>query len=586
MRDAKILHLFGAFRLKVGSNVIDGFATRKAESLLRFLALRGADGASRFSLIDEFWPDSDVESGRKYLRQNLYLIRIAIKSAGGSDGIEANRRMVRLDDTWRTDMDLVANPHGLTPEELGATISELRGKVFCADDVEEWSHRERDQIQSRLCGLIAQAESQLELHRDSCDLIAETVAPKMRFDRRPRQLFAVSIVMMCCTLFGTVAVIRRAPNGDRLTIADDTSRWERRLESLPTLSPEKRADELQVFANTAFEHAYGGDEDNWRRLLIGHVRIINSTIEWCLENRPTVAEDIAGALWRLNYLTENESVNLEFLRRAVEKAPYSVDRTRARAESFLAMGTVIARERNGTDSPDDSNAKLATDAMEISRRIGDRWGLANATRAFAFAQSSVARASNLNRQYELYLEARREFTAIGDERGIALCDLCICSSGLPIDAPIEPFVARKIEAAMSARQRFNQIGNRWGSDFAIDRAWVVARTKCDFSKVSEPYHRAAETFLAHSRTLRSMGDPMDANLWAMRAAVLLGRCGDPAGLRSALAALNRFDLPGTLDPYFSRLTESLDHEQTVSDNTRNLLRQFEDVAAKNTLGPS
>src|SRR5688572_8364479 len=70
------IELLGGLRLIQAGRVVTRFRTRKAASLLAYLALYASRAHSRDSLADLLWPEADAESARRNLRQALYTLRL------------------------------------------------------------------------------------------------------------------------------------------------------------------------------------------------------------------------------------------------------------------------------------------------------------------------------------------------------------------------------------------------------------------------------------------------------------------------------------------------------------------------------
>lgn len=93
------VRMLGGFRLEGGSMVLTRLRTRKAGSLLAYLAYFKNRPHPREVLADTFWPDSDPDAGRKSLSVALSEIRRHIEPDGTHAGeiLHADRLCVQLD---------------------------------------------------------------------------------------------------------------------------------------------------------------------------------------------------------------------------------------------------------------------------------------------------------------------------------------------------------------------------------------------------------------------------------------------------------------------------------------------------------
>jgi predicted ATPase/DNA-binding SARP family transcriptional activator len=85
------LSLFGSFNTRLGDKPLPRLRSRKGESLVAMLALRGDAGANRHWLAGTLWPDSDESLALYYLRRELSALRNALgdqsfRLIGGSGG--------------------------------------------------------------------------------------------------------------------------------------------------------------------------------------------------------------------------------------------------------------------------------------------------------------------------------------------------------------------------------------------------------------------------------------------------------------------------------------------------------------------
>lgn len=90
------LRLLGTTELQVRDRVVRNLGGRGGALLLARLALAPRQAHPRETLIDQIWPDADLEAGRNRLRNALSVLRSALAEAGCEDIVQADRDSVRL----------------------------------------------------------------------------------------------------------------------------------------------------------------------------------------------------------------------------------------------------------------------------------------------------------------------------------------------------------------------------------------------------------------------------------------------------------------------------------------------------------
>ena len=74
-----VTYLLGPFRLLQHGRAIDGWRGTKSPRVLRYLTARCGQPVHRETLIEMFWPDVNIETGRRNLHQAIYSIRRALR---------------------------------------------------------------------------------------------------------------------------------------------------------------------------------------------------------------------------------------------------------------------------------------------------------------------------------------------------------------------------------------------------------------------------------------------------------------------------------------------------------------------------
>src|SRR5262245_2317015 len=90
------IEMFGGLRVRLNGRTIERFRTRKAASLLAYLALFPDRSHPREELIDIFWPDMDIESARNNLRQSLFSLRHLLEGASADSIFLADNSSVQI----------------------------------------------------------------------------------------------------------------------------------------------------------------------------------------------------------------------------------------------------------------------------------------------------------------------------------------------------------------------------------------------------------------------------------------------------------------------------------------------------------
>lgn len=172
------IRLFGGlFAERVGHPLVR-FQTRKTGGLLAYLAYHLPDVISRDLLIEQYWPELDIDGGRNSLSVALTSLRRQLEPPDVPPGsvIVSTRLGVRLNgDTVRTDVQefrALADEPQDDPVLTGtAAISLYRGYLLpaCYDD---WTTPERDRLEAAFVRLVSASVQALE-ERGDYDLALE-----------------------------------------------------------------------------------------------------------------------------------------------------------------------------------------------------------------------------------------------------------------------------------------------------------------------------------------------------------------------------------------------------------------------------
>src|SRR5438874_2824548 len=117
------VELLGQLRVRSGPTVLDAFRTKKAASLLAYLAYHRHRHHPRELLIDILWPDAEPESGRNSFSITLTRLRQELEAAGlPADIVVAQQSAVYL------------NPAGITTDVEALTEALQQAARVQTDD--------------------------------------------------------------------------------------------------------------------------------------------------------------------------------------------------------------------------------------------------------------------------------------------------------------------------------------------------------------------------------------------------------------------------------------------------------------------
>jgi predicted ATPase/DNA-binding SARP family transcriptional activator len=145
------IYLLGQFKLQNNDYPIE-LPSRPAQSLLAFLVLNAGMAHRREKLASLIWPESTESNARGYLRQALWLIRKALKSASlnWENYLQISNISVSFDDQseYWLDADLLFKAVEARPvEEIIKIIRIFRGELL-PGFYDEWIVLERDRLQA------------------------------------------------------------------------------------------------------------------------------------------------------------------------------------------------------------------------------------------------------------------------------------------------------------------------------------------------------------------------------------------------------------------------------------------------------
>ena len=168
MPDLRLQTFGAAVVTRVTGEPVGGAATqRRTVALLATLAVAGEPGLTRDKLIGLLWPDADAERARHSLTQAIY----------------AARRAVDVDDLFKVGTEIRLNDERITSDvrefetalrsgDLHHAVELYRGPFldgfFVGDnpEFEHWSSAQRERLQTKVAGALAQIATASEATGD------------------------------------------------------------------------------------------------------------------------------------------------------------------------------------------------------------------------------------------------------------------------------------------------------------------------------------------------------------------------------------------------------------------------------------
>ncbi len=140
------IRMLGKFDVQLDGESVD-IQSRPAQSLLAYLVLNAGTSYRREKLAGQFWPDSNEQNTRRYLRQALWQLRKVI----GQDYINADNLNIEFDVNsayWLDASKLEQQAAQDSPsDELIAVVSVYSGELL-PGFYENWAVLERERLQS------------------------------------------------------------------------------------------------------------------------------------------------------------------------------------------------------------------------------------------------------------------------------------------------------------------------------------------------------------------------------------------------------------------------------------------------------
>ena len=266
----------------------------------------------------------------------------------------------------------------------------------------------------------------------------------------------------------------------------------------------------QSLAESAWQAAYGPDEEAWRTRLAPLEDRLLAIMKWATEYDPVAAVRIGGALERTFFLINRQREWAVLLESALSRAPKESSLTYARAEIAL----VIAYPTR--DVP--GNLRRLSHAREICETSSDQFLKIQVVRAEGFlnaAQENHAAARDL---YERALGMARD---AHDERQTALCLFCLGIMGPDPRVPAEDDFQRRMRYGFEGYDHFDSIGNVWGIRASASQFIGNLKLLVPYPKLAA---EALARLLSAADRERNLGNPagrFDDTMAAAKLAVMI-----------------------------------------------------------------
>lgn len=195
------IELFGGLRVIQGSETHTRFRTQKAASLLAYLALHLQQSHSRELLIELFWSDKDLATGRDNLSTALAQLRRQLEPPGvpARSVIQGDWQQVRLNpDAIRTDVgefdNLLRQARRCTDNTQKAELLQQATELYCGEllpgNYADWVDSARNRYQNEYYESLVQLTGLYEAAGKSADALvcAERAMTLIPYDDTIREL--------------------------------------------------------------------------------------------------------------------------------------------------------------------------------------------------------------------------------------------------------------------------------------------------------------------------------------------------------------------------------------------------------------
>jgi DNA-binding SARP family transcriptional activator len=157
----------GSFYFSNGKKVFNGdsWVSKKAMYLFMYLLLERKRKVSSEELVDMFWPESELERGKKKLYDTIYLLRKSLRGDGlGKDIVESNNGYYAINSNYKvwTDWEhfdyktekLINGEEDFSVHDLKKLFEFYRGDFFTDLNYTSWTEIYREELRQKYLNLI------------------------------------------------------------------------------------------------------------------------------------------------------------------------------------------------------------------------------------------------------------------------------------------------------------------------------------------------------------------------------------------------------------------------------------------------
>jgi len=601
--------LFGGLRVAVGETEPVSLTSRRAGLLLARLTVRAGQRTAREELAVSMWPDSDISSARRNLRQAIFGLRQALEAMGWN-GFQTDDEACWLDaDSMTSDYhDLIRANRAAELEALQIGIQAYQGQ-FLGTDEDDWAADQRDQCERIYLELLGKAARQLAKAGQLTEAIAyareaarhdplsedaryrlirlylvnrEFSAAKQEYlslEHLLRETLGATPARSFVQLQGTTNA--RDADDDAISPPGQTA-----LRSEPAV-PARRRPILLAGIGFLVIAAFGGsmifprsaEPKRDYETLYRDFRTAAATDDLPRQARnldgitELAHRDVYGAqeeIWKLRLAPDLPAYE-KVIGWTLRQDPALGIRIGGRLERYaLLSGRIeewkklmrqalpLAARATPEDrarfflayafATSDDRAPVANgvrEALQHYRATQDLFGEGQALRAQGYVAASKYTFDVAHQRYD---EALSIFRQDASDPGIAVTQLCIAITGIDTRESMDAGNLRRMEASLECFERFFALRNGWGIDFGGSVLINNALTVPVNEQTRPALIKAIDQLLQladHSGRSSNFAAASETRLAAARVA---HRAGDKAGVVRAIAAIGAAPYGSLLNP--------------------------------------
>ncbi len=559
--------LLGPMTVRLSAETPVRVTSKRNALLLGLLAVRPGEQVPRDDLAAAIWPDTDLQTSRRNLRQLVFLLRQFLDAFGEDRLVVLEDSLAIKSDAVCTDLqEFMTHASGENPEDWAAAISVYGGHFLeDADDISiiRQRHELNDLYVATLFNLIN--------HHYALDQFDEAIGLARRavqadpLDERSR--FAL------VRLLGAT----RQLTGAKQEYEDLESRMQKELGTKPSVALDRLLRKVKRGQVTEMDEVAAGMEESpkarlaFNPLIIGTlVIVLVAVIGFMLRRKPELSyegireglasvsqqgstdeaqarrsalfrqlgelawKDVYGSnedYWRselvpqtdrllqvMEWCAANDPATAVQIGGALERyfllmnkqgqwgqlLNKALEVAKPERSAFYARAEVaLAIALPGTDETELKN-RLA-DALSIYRELGDRFGEAQTIRIQGFIQAHRRRNIESRQFYESALELSRE---TNNERQVALCLFCLGIIGPDPREEKDQDLARRVQCMIESYDRFRGLSNIWGTRSAAANLAVNAELLAQSGKADQVVRECCKRLIGAAEFEQTLANPV------------------------------------------------------------------------------